>query len=64
MGRGANESLLKRQGHAQVTLNVILPIKGLSLTLHLPFSNKSIGALLAYEVKGIEHPIHYLSGSL
>lgn len=42
-------------------LIMISPVKSLPLTLNLSFTNKSIGALLAQQVEGIEHPIHYLS---
>lgn len=42
-------------------LTMVLSVKGLSLTLYLTFLNKSIGALLAQEVEGINHQVYYLS---
>lgn len=43
---------------------MISPVKEVHLTLYLTSTDKSIGALLAQEVKGAEHPVYYLSRSL
>lgn len=37
------------------SLTMISPVKGLSLTLYLTFTNKLIDALLTQEVEGVEH---------
>lgn len=76
MGRGAIVGFRKVKNVLISPLTVISPfekvnnapasyyditVKGLCLTLYLISTNKSIGALLAEEVEGVEHPIHYLS---
>lgn len=39
-------------------------MKVLTLTLHLTSTNKSVDALLGQEIKGVKHPLYYLSRSL
>lgn len=46
------------------TQTMISPVKGIPLTLYLTSTDKSIGALLAQELKGAEHPVYYFSRSL
>lgn len=43
---------------------MVSPWKGLSLTLYLTWTNKSVSALLAQEIEGVEQLVYYLSGSL
>lgn len=64
VGRGVEQRFSKSKRHAQFTLTMISPVKGLSLALYLTFTNKSIGTLLVQGVEGVEHPIKYLSRSL
>lgn len=51
----------KSQGLLSSPLAMNSLVKGMPLTLYLTCTNKSINALLAQKVKGIEHPTSYLA---
>lgn len=58
------QKAFQSQGYAQLPLDHDFTCKGFACHLYLTLNNKSIGDLLAEEVKGIELPVYYLSKSL
>lgn len=64
MGRRATNDFQKVRDVLSSPLTRILPFKSLALTLYLIFIKKSIGALLAQEVEGVEYLLYYLRKSL
>lgn len=63
MGWGVADSCQKAKDVLSYLI-MVSPVKGLPFTIYFTSTDKSLSALLAQDVEGVERPVYYLSRSL